>query len=289
MAASTLPRLKMPSICMQKLDRLGWMAGFAFSAYGVRVGVRSNTPAILDALRQRLPFGWKPSANPVVDTLFSLKVGGQVLRPGFKHYHLLYGNLTRLTRTLDLDLALNAFETHLQLHVAEQARQRVFVHAGVVGWQGQAIVIPGRSLSGKSTLVRELVKAGAIYLSDEYAVLDDRGRVHPYPLPIGVRKNTSERQEKHPIENFGGIAGTKPLPVRLVLVTDYKTGAHWRPQQLTAGQSLLALLSNTVSAQSNPAGALATLQRVVLQATSLKGVRGEAEETAGLLLNSGTS
>jgi hypothetical protein len=50
---------------------------------------------------------------------------------------------------------------------------------------------------------------------------------------------------------------------------------------------LLALLSNTVSAQHNPAGALAALQRVVLQAASLKGVRGEAAETADLLLNSG--
>src|SRR5581483_1853880 len=119
---------------MQKLDRLGWAAGFTFSAYGVRIGVRSNTRDILPELRRRLPFGWQASANPLVETIFSLKVGGPESRPGLKQYHLLYGNLTRLTRTLDLNLALDAFESHLQLHVAEQAQQRVFVHAGVVGW-----------------------------------------------------------------------------------------------------------------------------------------------------------
>ena len=65
--------------------------------------------------------------------------------------------------------------------MAAETRERVFVHAGVVGWKGHAIVIPGRSRSGKTTLVAELVKAGAEYYSDEFAVLDAEGRVHPFP------------------------------------------------------------------------------------------------------------
>jgi len=68
-------------------------------------------------------------------------------------------------------------------YIALWARRRVFVHAGVVAWQGRAVLIPGRTLSGKSWLVRALVRAGAEYYSDEFAVLDARGRVHPYPLP----------------------------------------------------------------------------------------------------------
>jgi hypothetical protein len=31
--------------------------------------------------------------------------------------------------------------------------------------------------------VAELVRAGATYYSDEFAVLDSRGRVHPFPRP----------------------------------------------------------------------------------------------------------
>ena len=71
--------------------------------------------------------------------------------------------------------------------MAEFARRRVFLHAGAVAWNGLGIVIPGGTMSGKTSLVRELLQAGALYYSDEYAVLDDLGRLHPYPQPLGVR------------------------------------------------------------------------------------------------------
>jgi len=58
----------------------------------------------------------------------------------------------------------------------------------VVAWRGRAILLPGRSYVGKSTLVMELVRAGAVYYSDEYAVLDARGRVHPFAQPVALRE-----------------------------------------------------------------------------------------------------
>ena len=270
---------------MQKINRLGWTAGFVYTAFGVRIGIRSNAPTILNELRLRLPFGGRESTNSVVDTIFSIKIGKQDIRPGLKQYHLVYANFLQTARTFDLDNALAVFEQETQLYIAETARNRVFVHAGVVGWQGKAIVIPGASMSGKSTLIRELVKAGATYYSDEYALLDGKGRVHPYPLPIGVRTNIHEKQEKRPIEFFDGIKGTKPLPVGLVLATKYQPGSRWRPKKVSAGQGVLDLLSNTVSAQRNPAKALSALQQVVPRAPVLKGVRGEAEEVVDALLN----
>src|SRR5262249_17082640 len=42
---------------------------------------------------------------------------------------------------------------HIDSTVARRSGQMLFVHAGVVGWRGLAIIIPGRSLTGKSTLV----------------------------------------------------------------------------------------------------------------------------------------
>lgn len=270
---------------MKKLDRLGWVAGFPLLAYGVRIGIRTNRPEMLEAMTNCLPLGWKTTTNPVVDTIFSFKYGGTGKRPGLRQFHLVYSDFIQIMRTLNYDDALAMLELEMHLHIAEHARTRVFVHAGVIEWQGCAILIPGKSLSGKSTLVRELVKAGATYYSDEYAVLDSKGCVHPYPTNIGVRKNPKERQEKYPIETFGGSSGTKPLPVGLILSTEYKAGAHWRPRQIPAGQGLLAMMANTVSAQRNPAKALATLQQVVLKAPVLKGVRGETEEVVDALLN----
>ncbi|MEP7147984.1 MAG: hypothetical protein ABI857_03805, partial [Acidobacteriota bacterium] len=76
------------------------------------------------------------------------------------------------------------FNSMLRIVVAEHARDCVFIHAGVVGWKGKAIVIPANSFQGKTTLVAELVKNGAEYYSDEYAILDEKGLVHPFPRDL---------------------------------------------------------------------------------------------------------
>jgi len=41
---------------MRKLDRLGWAEGLAFTAFGVRVGVRLNVSGMLPGILPLLPF-----------------------------------------------------------------------------------------------------------------------------------------------------------------------------------------------------------------------------------------
>lgn len=270
---------------MEKIDRLGWVAGMSFISYGVRVGLRVSQPEVLPELLAYLPGDWKPARSPVVERLYSLLVGGLGPRPNVRRFHLLYGNAERLARTLEFAALCEALETDLQLYVAQAARHRLFVHAGVVGWHGQAIVIPGRSFSGKSTLVAELVRAGATYYSDEYAVVDAQGRVHPYPKPLSLRDNgAAERGKKYAVEALAGRSGRQPIPIGLVVVSWYTAGARWRPRRLSPGQAELALLAHTVSARRQPETALDTLQQVVSQATVLKGTRGEAKEMVHAVL-----
>jgi hypothetical protein len=219
-----------------------------------------------------------------VGRLYSLFVAAGSPRPGIRRLHLSYANTLRIARTAELEAALEAFESDLRLYVAERARHRVFVHAGVVAWRGRAIVIPGRSFSGKSSLVAALVRAGATYYSDEYAVFDARGRVHPFPAALSLRGGDGERPTRHAAETLGDGPGTRPLPVGLVAVSQYREGGRWRPRRLTAGQGVLALLANTVPARERPAAALATLQRALVAAPVLKGIRGEASEVADVLL-----
>jgi hypothetical protein len=45
-------------------------------------------------------------------------------------------------------------------------------------------------MSGKTILVRTLLAQGAGYMSDEYAVINPTGRVHPYARPLSVWKPT---------------------------------------------------------------------------------------------------
>ncbi len=164
MARSALPRLDGGSPSMEELDRLGWEAGIAFRAYGTRVGVRVNQADVLERLEPLFPPGWKPARSRVVDRLYSLRVGPNRPSPSSRicWYNLLYANTQRISRTTDLDDLLQVLASDMRLFVAETSETRVFIHAGVVGWRGRAIVLPGKTFSGKSTLVAGLVKAGAI-------------------------------------------------------------------------------------------------------------------------------
>src|SRR5436189_5388239 len=223
---------------MDKLDRLGWAAGLAFDAYGLRIGVRVNRPEALECLSERLPPGWKPSSSKIVDRLFSLWLGRQ--RGSARGYHLRYAGTVRRARTLSLDEALDTLESDLRQTVAAFSRDRVFVLAGVVGWHGGAILIPGRSYSGKTSLVRELVRAGATYYSDEFAVLDARGRVHPFAKPLSIREGGETRRRS--AEALGGMVATGPLPIGLIALSTYREAARWRPVEISPGQGLLALI-----------------------------------------------
>ena len=215
--------------------------------------------------------------------MYSLRTA-RPARGTLRHFNLLYADGVRLARTHDAEEALEAFESDLHLNVAAEARGRVFVHAGVVGWKGRAIIMPGRSHAGKTTLVAALIRAGADYYSDEYAVLDRRGRVHPFARPLGIRQSETARQTRLTIESLNGTAGERPLAAGLVVLSEYRPGGRWRPRRLSQGRGLLALLSNTVSARIRPEAAFEALGEVTAHAYVLKSARGEASEAAEAIL-----
>jgi hypothetical protein len=281
---SMMPRLRPGSVRMGRIDHLGWRAGTCFDTYGMRVGVRTNAPALLDRLGPHLPPGWRACGSPFVDQIFSVWVdpGGDAAR----HPSRVYAGRHRRARTADLSHAFAVLESEIRQSVAAGAQRRTFVHAGVVGWRGRAIVVPGRSRSGKTTLVAELVKAGALYLSDEFAVLDRRGRVHPFAKPLSIRGagGCDVHVQARRAEELGGSCATRPLPVGLVVLAEHRPGAVWRPERLTVGQAVLEMLAHTVPARLRPEASLVALERAVARATVLKGARGEARDVAALLL-----
>jgi hypothetical protein len=180
-----------------------------------------------------------------------------------------------------LKKALQHLERAVEFTVATASPDRLFIHAGVVGWRGRAIVIPGRTMSGKSSMVAALLQEGATYYSDEFAVLDQTGRVHAYPRSIQIRKQ--RRQTKFSADQFGAKTGRRPLSIGLVASLRYKRGSIWQPQLLSPAEAVLELLDNTVMAQylTN----LATLKAAVTNAAALKSERGEAKDIAKLLLD----
>jgi hypothetical protein len=282
---SMMPRLRHGSGSNCRLDRLAWQAGTCFDAYGFRVGVRVNDPALLEQLGPHLPPGWRPCVSPEVDQIFSVWLS----RPGARARAegRVYAGGQRRALAKDPLQALELLESEIRLGVAAAARGRTFVHAGVVGWRGQAILVPGRSRSGKTTLVAELVESGAMYYSDEFAVLDRHGRVHPFAKALSIREGGCAHHEvvrRRHAEELGGSCGEEPLPVGLVALTSHRPGAQWRPATLTRGQAVLEMLAHTVPARLRPEASLRALERAVARATLLQGERGEASEVAPRLL-----
>src|SRR5215472_744975 len=118
---------------MEKLDRLGWAAGRAISAFGVRVGIRVNRADVLDRIDPHLPPGWVPTGSRVVDRLYSVILGSGGPGLAVRRYSLLYGDVMQLARTMNPAEVFAALASDLSLSVAALAPRRVFVHAGVVG------------------------------------------------------------------------------------------------------------------------------------------------------------
>jgi len=252
-----------------ELDRIG------FEAFGVPVAI-SAPPQVLPRVEAVLPPGWRPREPTDEDHQFTL-------RPRKRSAYRVVDEGGSVSGSCDLQIALEVLDTRLRACIALHAPDHIFVHAGVVGHGGRAIVLPGRSFTGKTTLVAELVRAGATYYSDEFAVLDDHGLVHPYPKPLSIRTG-GPSQTDHDVAALGGLAGDQPLSIGLIAIAHFVPGGRWEPKRLTGGETVLALLANTIPAQERPDQVLATLKRAVEGAVVLQGERGEAAEIAGELL-----
>ena len=124
---------------------------------------------------------------------------------------------------------------------------------------------PARRRSSQAWL-----EAGATYYSDEFAVLDRAGRVHPFARPLAIRDGSTALTRRVPVAALGAETGTTPLPIGLVLVTSYRVGARWRPRRLTAAPTLLALMRHTVAARGNPEHSMPILKQAVSGGMALR-------------------
>lgn len=223
-----------------------------------------------------MPFGWVPGEGPA-------ERHWQVTTTGTSWSAVVDGE--PLGQAATAPEALYRVIGDLELWVAEHAEGLVFVHAGAVAWHGRAIVIPGRTLAGKSTLVAALVRAGATYYSDEYTIIGPDGLVRPYARPLSIRPDASGPARRTPVSDIGGHTGTDPVPLELVAHLRYDPAAGWAVEELTRGRTALALLDNTVPARTRPTEVMDHLQAATAGVRGLSGTRGDAAEAAERLLS----
>jgi hypothetical protein len=180
------------------------------------------------------------------------------------------------------DEAASLIATDLQTYFATAAPGVAFVHAGVVAIGGRGLMVPGSSLSGKSTLVAALLRAGATYLSDECAVIGPDGRVAPYARPLVLR--TDGRQVRTNPSQFGAHAAEAPVRVDALLFTQFTAGGAFSPERLSSADAILRLLAHCPGAQVRPVETLARLRMLTNTASAWATPRGDADETARALV-----
>ena len=256
-----------------------WRETVTARCFDVSVSVGVSHPALIDDVRDRLPPGATTGAAMPAEHLFSLYRGA-----GPRDRSRVYAGGRRVALT-SYNLALLALEGAIRSEVARSSRQWLFVHAGVVAVGDRGIVLPGPSHAGKTHLVRALVRAGATYYSDELAVVDDEGWLHPYAKPLTIREPGVAGRLRLPASAFGGRAGVHPVRAGLIVATRYDPSAPWLPRPLTPGEATVVLLGNTLETRMAPAAALRRLGKVAAGAAAIDTARGDADAAAAAILD----
>ncbi len=263
---------------LEKLNRQKWEAQLNFEAYGTRIGVRSNTIDTITHLEKILPnilpTGWNKIMESSADFVFSI-----IVKKRKSKKNVFYKNGELIMENFSPKYIWDAVDSHIRMTVGEYSKNYIFIHAGVVGWEGKAIVIPGSSFSGKTTLTAEFVKRGALYYSDDFTVLDKKGFVHPFPRKLSLRGIIDDyRQLDFAVEELGGTRGVEPIPVGIMLLTKYKKKAKPKLKQVSRGEGMMAGLENSLSIRQNPPQVLSVLNKTLEKARIYKSPRNEAKE-----------
>lgn len=180
--------------------------------------------------------------------------------------------------------AFRFFDSILRVSIGELAPDLVFLHAGVVEWKGRAIIMPADSFHGKSTLVAELVRRGAGYYSDDFAILDADARVHPFARPISMRTADFKTYDLN-VRDMGGRMGSDAIPAGAVLITRYEPNSVWEPILETAGNGILKLIPYTLSIRNRTDFRMKVLHKLASRAIIFSTLRGSAESFAETLLD----
>lgn len=258
------------------------MNEFAFESYGVKIRVECNDDELFEkavtVVRRSLLERISLIDRDRADHIFTLRKDGSRLYMDLDGEDLGDGETEWIF--------LKYFDTRIRLLVAEFAVGYVFMHAGVVAWNDKVIVIPADSFSGKTTLVAEFIKKGAVYYSDEYAVLDGDGRVHPFPRSLSMRdKSGNYLKTDVSAESLGGTIGLDPKPVSLVLFTEYRAGARWKPVILTSGVGVMKMMTQAISLRFNSKFTLEVLNKIAGRAIILESLRNNAKNSVNKIVD----
>jgi hypothetical protein len=181
------------------------------------------------------------------------------------------------------DAALAAVKA-LDDAVVHRMRMYRAVHAGAVLIEERALLFPGSTHAGKSSLVAELLRRGASCFSDEYALIDSEGRIHSYPRPLLLRNGGSQQSLVLP-EDLNASFAIGTAPVGCIFALDYVPGGVWDVHEIAQGETVMLLLRNTPHEMAESPQMVDFFLPVAANAVCYAGQRCDVAEAATHVIN----
>ena len=250
---------------------------YQFESYGVTVQISGNDTVLVEDISAVARRALLNNVREIVTDELDHRFEVNRTRGGT---YILIKDGRRIASGRSRKKFIQLVDSMICVAVGEYAHDLVFMHAGVVGWKGKAIIVPANSFQGKTTLVAELVRKGATYYSDEFAIFDKDGLVHPFTRPLSMRtRSENGRLRAHELtaELLGGTYGTEPIPVGTVLITEYVPNARWTPKILSPGSGVLRMMPHTLPLRHRPDFTLHVLNKIASHAIIASSPRGSAE------------
>lgn len=190
--------------------------------------------------------------------------------------------------TLPLAHAHPLFEWGLNWCVATASGRHTVIHSAVVERGGQALVLPGRPGSGKSTLCAALALGGWRLLSDELTIVSQSdGMVQAVPRPISLKGESIDLiGEQFPSADMtvpvkdthkGAIAyarapssavasSQQSAPIGYIVFPRFKAGVELAFEPLSRASALTELMQNTFNVGMLGASGFEALARAMASA-----------------------
>jgi hypothetical protein len=177
------------SVCLRKLDTLGWAVEGTFELGSAQVGIRTTSARvgawIDDVLADHRLEAW-------TDATYSLVIAEDA--PGRRGFHILYRGIAPLVRTTDLATVARAFLMEMELHALSERRDAIFLNAAVLGGPRGAALIPSSLTTLLGSRHRLAERWGLALPGAGWAAVDpETGDLVPVASGIGVPADAVEQ------------------------------------------------------------------------------------------------
>lgn len=264
---------------IKRFENIRWSAEIGFDFHGTKIGFKVEDAGLVEKVRRILPAGSFEIDFGEIKDYFLLITGQET---GVNGFFWVENSIPEPAFEFDRfeETCWAGIEVKILFTLAMVSPPKMFYfHAGAVAINGKGIVIPGRTFSGKTTLTKEFIRNGADYYSDDCALIDSEGFLHPYPIKLGIR-NENERDYLD-VADFGARAGIEPVKIDFFLFTQYKKGSIWMPQIKPLGQFSFQLLEHLFyppSMNRKPAETMRLAARLAAETEVVESLRGESAE-----------